>query len=110
YENTTTPLPVVISSAFSARANGNTAILTWTTASETNNSHFILEKGTNGTNFSTLSTIASKGNGAQYSYTDFSPADGTNYYRLTQIDNNGTIVSYQPVAINFALGAQHVSI
>src|SRR5690606_22815022 len=32
YENTTTPLPVVISSAFSARANGNTAILTWTTA------------------------------------------------------------------------------
>lgn len=107
YENITTPLPVELSSPLSAKANGNTVVITWATASETNNSHFILERSANGASFAAITSVASKGNGAKYSHTDFSPTNGVNYYRLVQIDNDGKQTTYTPVSVNISLNTKN---
>lgn len=71
--------------------------LNWTTASETNCSHFIIERSTDGINFEYLSRVNSLAPGGTSSQThyyelyDAAPfTDGFSYYRLTQVDLNGT--------------------
>ncbi len=96
-------LPVKLSAALSAKSNGSSIIVTWVTETETNNSHFVLEKSTDGVTFVTIATPVSKGNGANYSHTDYSPLAGTSYYRLSQVDKDGTKVTFDPVVVNFSL-------
>lgn len=113
YENHAT-LPVVLSSTLSAKAKGSSVILTWATATETNNSHFILEKSIDGVNFAKIGEVSAAFNSQlstfNYSYTDFSPANGNNYYRLTQVDNNDTKTIYNPVAVNFGLPTSDIGL
>lgn len=84
-------LPVTLT-YFEAKKQTNGSIgLTWATSSETDNNKFILSKSTNGTNFNTLVERVSLGaQGGSYSFTDVNPASGANYYKLVQIDNDGT--------------------
>ncbi|TZF86003.1 T9SS type A sorting domain-containing protein (plasmid) [Pedobacter sp. BS3] len=86
------PLPVSLIDFISATANG-IVTLKWSTASESNNSYFLLERSTDGKVFSTLDKIPSKGSNSttrqDYQFMDRNPANGTNYYRLTQVDNDG---------------------
>jgi len=70
----------------------NTVPLTWTTATETNNKQFTIEKQTNGDNWETVATVAGAGNSSQaqnYSALDENPTPGTAYYRLMQTDYDG---------------------
>ena len=90
YENQVTTLPVTLLN-FAAKANGKTTALNWITANETNNNYFIVERSADGKTFKQLTKVSSKGNGAPYSYTDYSPLNGDNYYRLSQVDLDGTI-------------------
>jgi|GEM_PF-40675 len=67
--------------------------LSWLTASEVNNSHFILSKSKDAETFVEFAKI--KGNGTtevEHSYTEFDsePYDGSTYYLLTQVDFDGT--------------------
>ncbi len=88
------PLPITLANFSGVREAGNN-ILNWSTANETNNKGFELERSANGEKFSSIASIASKaenGNSSSvlyYSYTDEKPLTGTNYYRLRQIDFNG---------------------
>lgn len=73
--------------------------LHWATASEQNNSHFSLERSTDSRIFSEIATIPGGGttDGPRtYTYTDRNPAPGVNYYRLKQVDYDGTF-SYSPI-------------
>ncbi len=99
YAHTQNPLnaalPVTLYSFTGQRAN-ETSVLNWTTSSEQNNSHFVVERSKDGKTFSPLSAkISSKGvNGnssvnLEYGYTDVSPIQGHNYYRLQQVDIDG---------------------
>ena len=102
----TNPLPVSLT-AFLATATGANVNLTWTTASEQNNSGFEVQVSTTGTNFRKLAFVASKSpNSTQalnYSYLDTEAGKtGTRYYRLRQIDTDGK-ESYSPVrTVNFS--------
>lgn len=98
-------LPVGLSS-WTAKVQGNGVQLNWTTASETNNSHFLLAQSTDGINFTVIANVAAKGNGTKYNHTDFSPGNGVNYYRLTQVDNDGTKVTFDAIAVNFSLSGK----
>ncbi len=87
-------LPVsLISFDTKLQTNGQVA-LNWSTSSELNNSHFIVEKSTDGITFTTVAQFASKNSNSNtrlnYTYVDATPSNGTNYYRLTQVDLNGT--------------------
>jgi hypothetical protein len=87
----TTPLPIELLSN-TAECSGNEVVVKWSTASETNNSYFTLEKSIDGSHFTTLATIPGAGTTTSvenYSYTDHNSYSGTSYYRLSQTDYNG---------------------
>ncbi len=84
-------LPVEIIS-FNAAAQNNNVILNWTTASESNNSYFEIERSINGNQYQPIGRVAGIGTTSQttqYSFTDFAPFAATNYYRLKQVDIDG---------------------
>jgi hypothetical protein len=96
------PLPVNMVS-FTGKKVAATSVLNWTTMTEQNNSHFVVERSKDGKSFSRLSdNIASKaanGNSNEalnYTYTDATPYQGHNYYRLQQNDIDGK-ASYSKV-------------
>ncbi len=67
--------------------------LTWTTASELNNDYFIIEKSFNGVDYHNIGTVQGNGNSTSkidYSFSDFEINFSLAYYRLTQVDFNGT--------------------
>lgn len=94
------PLPVELVS-FTARLRGSAVTLNWATATETNNRGFEVQRSPNGRDFATISF--KPGNGttstrSTYEDVDARPLTGVSYYRLKQIDIDGTFV-YSPVAI-----------
>lgn len=79
--------------------------LTWQTATEVNNKHFVLEHSHNSTTWTTQQTIEGVGNSTDistYSTVDDSPAIGLNYYRLRQVDMDGTTTYSQIQSISLA--------
>ena len=102
----TTVLPVALTS-FTATRQGADAVLTWATAQEENNAGFEVQVSTDGGSFRTLTTITPKApnssTGYTYHYTDKEAGKaGTRYYRLRQLDTDGTESFYGPQAVEFA--------
>ncbi|WP_035560814.1 tandem-95 repeat protein [Hymenobacter sp. IS2118] len=96
------PLPVELT-VFAAKAVQNRdAALTWTTASEQNNDHFDVERSFDGLAFAKIGQVAGQGSSSSltdYQFTDKgigTRADGQVYYRLRQVDIDGT-ATYSPV-------------
>lgn len=57
---------------------------------ETNVARYEIEKSNNGTAFTIVSIINSKGNGENsYQFTEATMLDGIKYYRIKQVDNDG---------------------
>eukprot|EP01035_Chromulina_nebulosa_P056224 gene56224-77062_t len=84
-------LPVQIIN-FSAIANNGKVETKWTTVSESNNSHFTLEKSPNGVDFFEVTKVAALSNaGGNYTAIDNMPFEGLSYYRVKQIDNDGQV-------------------
>jgi len=86
------PLPVTLTD-FAARQEENCIELEWTTQSESNNDYFEIERSTDGVNFVTIGFVQGAGNSDQplnYQFTDGEPVNGYAYYRLSQVDYDGT--------------------
>ncbi|MGI4873509.1 MAG: choice-of-anchor Q domain-containing protein [Janthinobacterium lividum] len=102
YEATAAPLPVELL-AFTAEAQPTAALLRWTTASEHNSAYFAVERSLDGLAFRELTQVAAQGQSLQmhaYTYRDAGLpallAHGPVYYRLRQVDQDGTR-AYSPV-------------
>ena len=81
-------LPVEIIN-FNAVEQNSKVILNWTTASESNNLYFEIEKSTNGIQYKPIGKVEGIGTTSQtnhYNFTDIGPFTETNYYRLKQVD------------------------
>ena len=94
----TTPLPVGLL-AFNAQRAGRVNRITWTTAQEVNTLNFTVERSSDSRNFTSIGAVAAAGNSANninYSFIDYTPALGINFYRLRAVDNSGQ-VRYSPV-------------
>ncbi|MFT5724010.1 MAG: sugar lactone lactonase YvrE [Bacteroidia bacterium] len=95
------PLPVELIQ-FEANASANhTADLTWKTASELNNSHFIIERTYDGITFDEINVIQGNGTTVElinYNEEDITidPNQNTVYYRLRQVDFDAT-EAYSPI-------------
>lgn len=97
-----TLLPIELLS-FDAECNGNSVELAWATASEKNNDNFSLERSDDAINFTEIARIAGAGNSIErldYSYTDFGVHGGDNYYRLVQVDYDGTRTASEIIVAN----------
>lgn len=92
----TTPLPIELLSN-EVNCDNNNVVVTWSTASETNNSFFTIEKSIDGINFVTVGYLAGAGNSTSilnYSFTDNNSFSGISYYRLKQTDYDGTTQTF----------------
>ncbi len=79
---------------FTVEKAGLTALLNWNTLQEQNSSVFIIERSSDGEHFEAIGTVRAAGNSnanLQYSFVDANPIVGLNYYRLGQVDKDGTI-------------------
>ncbi|HMN47971.1 MAG TPA: DUF4397 domain-containing protein [Ignavibacteriaceae bacterium] len=84
-------VPVELTS-FSANVNGTEVNLLWSTATETNNSGFEVQRKS-GNEFVTIGFVRGKGTTTEiqrYTFTDSKLPVGTYSYRLKQVDFNGT--------------------
>jgi hypothetical protein len=94
-------LPVELVS-FLGEAKKWGVLLRWQTASEINNSYFTIYRSTNGIDFEAVGKVNGSGttNSAHsYSYTDYKPSIGRNYYCLKQTDFDGNSKKYEIIAI-----------
>ncbi|HEY5750368.1 MAG TPA: T9SS type A sorting domain-containing protein [Chryseolinea sp.] len=90
--STNTVLPVTLS-AFSAVLNNGAVELAWTTRTETNNAYFVIERSDETLSFDSIAWIAGAGNSKlenHYAKTDYYPLPNVSYYRLKQVDFDGT--------------------
>ena len=79
--------------AFTGRLADDHVALVWETATETDNSHFFVERSTNGFTFTAIGRVEGAGNSTEairYGYPDYDYPAGRIYYRLRQVDFDGT--------------------
>lgn len=84
-------VPVELSSFNVFNQNGD-AVLAWSTESETNNFGFEIQRKAAGENFKRAGFVPGNGTTSSlhhYSYIDTDLQEGTYYYRLKQLDNDG---------------------
>ncbi|SEQ33044.1 T9SS type A sorting domain-containing protein [Neolewinella agarilytica] len=95
-------LPVSLSN-LSASLTDKSVLVKWSTATESENDFFAVERSLDGQTFSEIGRVASEGTTTEvsnYSFMDENPANGTSYYRLRQVDLGGTQAIYGPVAVS----------
>lgn len=92
---------------FNGKCTDHQITLEWQTATEYNSDYFEVAKSRDGINWNQLKIAKSAGNSTQlltYNVTDEQAADGNNYYRLTQVDIDGSQTVYD--AINVRCGEE----
>ena len=100
--NPAQPFPVELLE-FSATPIDQQVNLSWTTLSEVNNDFFTIERSIDGQAFEQLELVQGIGNSdqvQQYQTVDYTPFQGTSYYRLKQTDINGAFTYTQIVEVN----------
>ena len=98
-------IPVELTS-FSANLISNNVELSWTTATETNNQGFEIERSEDNISFANIGYVPGFGTSTEaksYSFTDQSVNSGTHYYRLKQIDFDGSFNYSGVVEVDVAL-------
>ncbi|MBT2557232.1 T9SS type A sorting domain-containing protein [Hymenobacter sp. ISL-91] len=94
-------LPVTLIQ-FSATAKPAGALIKWATAMELNNAYFEVQRSANGQSFTAIGKVQGSGttsNGATYSFSDTRPLTSLTYYRLRQVDLDGTSVFSSVVTV-----------
>lgn len=91
--NKNTVLPITLVSFAATQKNCNEVNINWKTATELNNKVFKIEKSFDGINFIEVGSVQSTGNSTNLKNYNFSYSNfeiGILYFRLKQIDINGT--------------------
>jgi hypothetical protein len=100
-----TVLPVKLVQ-FKGEAVGDQVALSWTTSNEEGSKGFEIERSINTRDWANIGFVSSKGengNGIRnYGFTDLNPSNGTNYYRLKQIDFNGDSEYSRTISVSVA--------
>ncbi len=102
---TESPTPLLVTlTEFTARPQGmNKVKLEWATSSEVSNRYFTVERSKNLTDFAVVGNVPTNGNGSTshtYELTDLGPFNGKSYYRLSQTDQDGKTVYFDPVMVS----------
>ncbi len=83
-----TVVPITFVNISAAKQDQAIAV-NWQVGVESNISHYIVEKSTNGINFTAIGTVTAN-NSAQYKLLDVAPVSGRNYYRIKAVELNNT--------------------
>jgi hypothetical protein len=100
--NTVTPVELI---DFTVSSFNHNALLNWTTASEINNDHFEIERSMDGIHFQKIGSVSGKGNTnsvSYYSLKDENIPEAKIYYRLIQVDLDGTTKISKTVVLDLS--------
>lgn len=104
-EDMSQALPIELTN-FEVRLNGKNEVdVFWTTTTEINNDFFIVERSIDGRLFEEITMVDGAGNSTisiNYRALDTSPVIGINYYRLKQVDFDGSFTYSDVRAVNLA--------
>ena len=92
FEVESTVLPIELT-GFNVEVTNCEVYLKWATASEINNRYFEIEHSSDGVEFRKIGQVAGKGTSSNlnlYSFPHQDKSTGTNYYRLKQVDLDGS--------------------
>jgi len=92
-------LPVTFD-GISATLHDKDVLVKWNVQNEVNIKDYVVEKSTDGINFTPIATVNATGNNSSsvdYNSIDQNPSNGTNLYRIESVDNNGTL-AYSQIA------------
>lgn len=107
-----TPLTAEMT-AFEGRAEITGHHLFWNTASEINNEKFLLQHSTDAIHFETIVELAGAGTVSSprnYDYLDENAPTGVSYYRLKQVDYDGSFVMSRIVSLEKVTPGQSLEI
>lgn len=85
-------VPVEFDGFYLTRGNENSVKVNWSTASEQNNSHFVIQRSTDNENFTDVAEVEGSGNSSTrnlYAFNDNNLKPNLYYYRIKQVDYNG---------------------
>ncbi len=105
------PMPNVLLN-FDAIFDNTKVELTWSSDTENNNNVFVVEKSKDAMNFEALTSIKGFGNHSNimsYFDVDYTPYEGISFYRLTQINEKGKVLSSRLVSINNKISTNNLS-
>jgi hypothetical protein len=101
-------LPVVLLN-FDGQGEEETVRLNWATSREENNESFEVERSQDAQHFRSLGTVSGAGTSdaeANYSFADLNPLPGVNYYRLRQVDFDGSFTFSPVIEVYFDQGEE----
>ncbi|GEM_PF-5171063 len=84
---------------FNVSHRNNLVNLSWKTSYESKVKAFEIHKSSNGRDFEKITSVKSRGKSA-YSYKDEYPTNGTSYYKLLQVDENGNTEELSVKSLN----------
>ena len=98
-------IPVELSSFTASRVNEN-VVVNWITSTETNNMGFDIERRSTNNNLGWIKLGFVNGKGtttekSDYTFTDKNPVEGKSYYRLKQIDFDGSYKIFNSAEVDF---------
>ncbi len=111
-EKSNGPLPIELLS-FKANCDKNKVNIEWSTATETGNDYFTIERSRELNNWNPLAEVDGAGdsyNVINYLYTDENPYTDINYYRLKQTDFDGKYSYSGPVSANCYVNSNNLEI
>ena len=85
--------------SFKAEVKTENVLLSWTSATETNNAFYWIERSENGSDFKELAVVTGSGttqSSSDYQFTDFNPISPESFYRLKQTDFDGAFQYSHP--------------
>jgi hypothetical protein len=97
----TSPLPIELIK-LEGRCMDKNVVISWSTATETNNQFFTIERSGDGVKFEAIATLDGAGNSStmrNYSYTDNGSLPAGAYYRLEQTDFDGKNHSFSTIYV-----------
>jgi hypothetical protein len=99
--NTNNNLPALIMS-FTAEMQSETVVLNWVMENQTSCKWFVIERSNNGNHYDSIAMVLGTNNTHQsdYIYTDARLMTGNNYYRLRQVDLDGSVKYSKVVCLN----------
>ncbi len=99
------PLQVDLIS-FNAILKENKIFISWSTASEINSDYFLLLKSADLKTYFTIDSMSASGNSSTinyYRFIDENPLAGINYFKLIQVDVNGSFQQFNPISVSYSI-------
>jgi hypothetical protein len=107
------PITLLTFNAIWADERQSAALVSWSTASEQDNDFFVVERSADGQIWQALGQVEGAGNSIHtnnYQFTDEQPLIGVSYYRLRQVDFDGTINYTHVVSLKKEINGAAISV